>query len=184
MRIELAKILLRRPDVILLDEPTNHLDIESIQWLQDFLKGYPGAVVIVSHDRAFLDNVTTRTVEITLGKIYDFKCSYTEYVEQRSTIRETQMAAYANQQKEIAEMERFIERFRYKATKAKQAQSRIKLLDKMDRVEVDGMDGSHIHFRFPPAPHSGKISIEAIDLSKSYGEKKGIERFKLCYKKG
>jgi len=184
MRIELAKILLRRPDVILLDEPTNHLDIESIQWLEDFLKGYPGSVMLVSHDRAFLDNVTNRTIEITLGKIYDFKCSYTEYVEQRSTIRETQMAAYANQQKEIAEMERFIERFRYKATKAKQAQSRIKLLDKMDRVEVDGMDGSHIHFRFPPAPHSGKISIEAINLSKSYGEKEVLKDLNFAIEKG
>jgi ATP-binding cassette subfamily F protein 3 len=184
MRIELAKILLRRPDVILLDEPTNHLDIESIQWLEDFLKGYPGSVMLVSHDRAFLDNVTNRTIEITLGKIYDFKCSYSEYVDQRATIRETQMAAYANQQKEIAEMERFIERFRYKATKAKQAQSRIKLLDKMDRVEVDGMDGSHIHFRFPPAPHSGKISVEAINLSKSYGEKVVLTDLNFNIEKG
>jgi len=184
MRIELAKILLRRPDVILLDEPTNHLDIESIQWLEDFLKGYPGAVMLVSHDRAFLDNVTNRTIEITLGKIYDFKCSYTDYVEQRATIRETQMNAYVNQQKEIAEMERFIERFRYKATKAKQAQSRIKLLDKMDRVEVDGMDGSHIHFRFPPAPHSGKISFEAIDLSKSYGPKVVLKDLNFAIEKG
>ena len=184
MRIELAKILLKRPDVILLDEPTNHLDIESIQWLEDFLKNYPGSVMLVSHDRAFLDNVTNRTIEITLGKIFDFKCSYSEYVEQRTTIRENQMAAYVNQQKEIAEMERFIERFRYKATKAKQAQSRIKLLDKMDRVEIDGMDGSHIHFRFPPAPHSGKISIEAINLSKSYGEKVVLTDLNFAIEKG
>ena len=184
MRIELAKILLRRPDVILLDEPTNHLDIESIQWLEDFLKNYFGSIMVVSHDRAFLDNVTNRTIEITLGKIYDFKCSYSEYVEQRATIRESQMASYVNQQKEIAEMERFIERFRYKATKAKQAQSRIKLLDKMDRVEVDGMDGSHIHFRFPPAPHSGKISMEAINLSKSYGEKVILTDLNFAIEKG
>ncbi len=184
MRIELAKILLKRPDVILLDEPTNHLDIESIQWLEDFLKSYPGSVVLVSHDRAFLDNVTNRTIEITLGKIFDFKCCYSEYVEQRATIREQQMNAYANQQKEIAEMERFIERFRYKATKAKQAQSRIKLLDKIDRVEIDGMDASAIHFRFPPAPHSGKVTIEAEGLGKSYGKKLVLHDLNFMIEKG
>jgi ATP-binding cassette subfamily F protein 3 len=184
MRIELAKILLRRPDVILLDEPTNHLDIESIQWLEDFLKSYPGSVMLVSHDRAFLDNVTNRTIEITLGKIFDFKCSYSDYVEQRATIRENQMNAFANQQKEIAEMERFIERFRYKATKAKQAQSRIKLLDKMERVEIDGMDASSIHFRFPPAPHSGKVTVEAEGLSKSYGEKLVLKDLNFMIEKG
>ncbi len=171
MRIELAKVLLRRPDLLLLDEPTNHLDIESIQWLENFLKDFPGAVVLVSHDRAFLDNVTQRTVEISLGKIYDYKAPYTKYLELRKDFREQQLAAYRNQQKMIQDTEEFIERFRYKATKAVQVQSRIKQLDKVERIEVDEEDLSAIHVKFPPAPRSGTIVVEAVDLVKRYGEK-------------
>ena len=166
---------MRRPDLILLDEPTNHLDIESIQWLEYFLANYQGAVVLVSHDRAFLDGVTNRTIEISGGKIYDYKCSYSKYVEQRQELLEHQKANFDNQQKEIKEIEDFIERFRYKATKAKQVQSRIKMLEKMDRVELDLMDKSSIHFRFPPAPQSGKVVVEARDYSKSYGEKEVLK---------
>jgi ATP-binding cassette subfamily F protein 3 len=175
MRIELAKILLRKPDLILLDEPTNHLDIESIQWLEQFLSVYMGAVVLVSHDRAFLDGVTNRTIEISGGRIYDFKCSYSKYVEQRMELLEHQQANYDNQQKEIKEIEEFIERFRYKATKAKQVQSRIKMLEKMDRIELDLLDKSSIHFRFPPAPPSGKVVVEARNYAKSYGEKEVLK---------
>ncbi len=171
MRIELAKILLRRPDVLLLDEPTNHLDIESIQWLENYLKDFPGAVVLVSHDRAFLDNVTLRTVEISLGKIYDYKASYTLYLEQRREFREQQMAAWRNQQKMIQDTEEFIERFRYKATKAVQVQSRIKQLEKVERIEVDEEDLSAIHVKFPPAPRSGTIVVETEGLVKRYGAK-------------
>ncbi len=171
MRIELAKILLKRPSVFLLDEPTNHLDIESIQWLEDFLKDYAGAVVLISHDRAFLDNVTTRTVEISLGKLYDYKVPYSEYVVLRKERREQQLAAFENQQKMIGDTEEFIERFRYKATKAVQVQSRIKQLDKIDRIEVDDEDNSSIFFRFPPAPRSGTIVVETKQLTKAYGDK-------------
>ncbi len=170
MRVELAKILLSKPDVVLLDEPTNHLDIESIQWLEEFLKTYPGAVVMVSHDRAFLDAVTKRTIEISNGKIYDYKAGYTEYIKMREERLGLQKALHTNQQKEIKEIERFIERFRYKNTKAKQVQSRIKMLDKMEEIEIDDMDKSAIHFRFPPAPRSGKVVIDAEGLSKSYGD--------------
>jgi ATP-binding cassette subfamily F protein 3 len=155
----------------LLDEPTNHLDIESIQWLEDFLINYPGAVVLVSHDRAFLDNVTNRTIEITLGKIYDYKASYSEYELLQAQRREKEMAGFNNQQREIDQIERFIERFRYKNTKSKQVQSRIKKLGKMDRIEIEDVDNSTIHFRFPPSPHSGKVTVEAQHLSKSYGSK-------------
>jgi ATP-binding cassette subfamily F protein 3 len=176
MRIELAKILLQQPDLILLDEPTNHLDIESIQWLESFLANYQGAVVLVSHDRAFLDGVTNRTIEISGGKIYDYKCSYSKYVAQRQELLNHQRANFDNQQKEIKEIEDFIERFRYKATKAKQVQSRIKMLDKMDRIEVDLMDKSSIHFRFPPAPSSGKVVVEAKHYAKSYGEKEVLKQ--------
>lgn len=170
MRVSLAKILLQQPEVILLDEPTNHLDIESIQWLEDYLAAYDGALILVSHDRAFLDRVTNRTVEITFGNIQDYKCSYSEYVHQRLERVEAQQNAYENQQKEIAQIEKFIERFRYKATKAKQVQSRIKLLDKMDKIEVEDIDNSHISFRFPPAPHSGRVTVETEHLTLGYGD--------------
>ncbi|MCQ2279601.1 MAG: ABC-F family ATP-binding cassette domain-containing protein [Bacteroidales bacterium] len=170
MRVSLAKILLQQPEVILLDEPTNHLDIESIQWLEDYLAAYDGALILVSHDRAFLDRVTNRTVEITFGNIQDYKCSYSEYVQQRMERVEAQQNAYENQQKEIAQIEKFIERFRYKATKAKQVQSRIKLLDKMDKIEVEDIDHSHISFRFPPAPHSGRVTVETEHLTLGYGD--------------
>ncbi len=170
MRVSLAKILLQKPEVILLDEPTNHLDIESIQWLEDYLANYEGALILVSHDRAFLDRVTNRTIEITFGNIQDYKCSYSEYVQQRLERIEAQQNAYENQQKEIAQIEKFIERFRYKATKAKQVQSRLKLLDKMDKIEVDDLDNSHISFRFPPAPHSGRVTVETEHLTLGYGE--------------
>ncbi|MHC1708370.1 MAG: ribosomal protection-like ABC-F family protein [Bacteroidales bacterium] len=171
MRVELAKILLQKPDLLLLDEPTNHLDIESIQWMEEFLYDYPGAVVLVSHDRAFLDNVTDRTIEISLGKIFDYKMSYTDYAVQREEELLQQQSAFSNQQKQIAQIERFIERFRYKATKARQVQSRMKLLDKMEKLEVEEVDKSAIRFQFPLAPPSGKVVVEAHHLSKSYGPK-------------
>lgn len=170
MRIELAKILLQRPDVFLLDEPTNHLDIESIQWLEDFLKIYPGAVVLVSHDRAFLDAITNRTVEISVGKIYDYKVPYSQYVVLHAERREQQMKAYLNQQKQIKDTEEFIDRFRYKATKSVQVQSRIKQLDKIDRIEIDEEDMSKLNLKFPPAPRSGDLVCEAKNLSKAYGD--------------
>jgi len=170
MRIELAKILLTRSDLLLLDEPTNHLDIESIQWLEDFLKTYSGAVVLISHDKAFLDNVTNRTIEISLGKIYDYKTYYSNYLKQRQERRELQMAAYTNQQKQIADTEKFIERFRSKASKAVQVQSRIKQLEKIDRIEIEEEDTAAMRFSFPPAPRSGKVAVEAHDVGKAYGD--------------
>ena len=170
MRIELAKLLLRRPDVLLLDEPTNHLDIESIQWLETFLKNRNGALLLVSHDRAFIDNVTNRTIEISLGKIYDYKVSYSQFVELRKERVEQQMRAYENQQKLIHDTEEFIERFRYKATKAIQVQSRIKMLDKLERIEVDEVDRSRMRLKFPPAPRSGDYPVIAEDLRKDYGD--------------
>ena len=169
MRIELAKILLRKPSLFLLDEPTNHLDIESIQWLENFLATYNGAVVLVSHDRAFLDNVTTRTIEISLGKIYDYKASWSKFVELRKERRDQQIAAFRNQQKMIEDTEKFIERFRYKATKAVQVQSKIKQLNKVDRLEVDEEDITGMNLKFPPSPRSGTNVVEAEGLSKSYG---------------
>ncbi len=169
MRIELAKILLKNPDVLLLDEPTNHLDIESIQWLEDYLLDYPGAVLLISHDRTFLDRVTQRTIELSLGKAFDYKVPYTRFLELRAERREQQLAAYENQQKLINDTERFIERFRYKNTKAVQVQSRVKMLDKLERIEIDEIDGSSIHIKFPPAPRSGTIVVEAEELSKSFG---------------
>jgi ATP-binding cassette subfamily F protein 3 len=172
MRVEIAKLLLRQHDVILLDEPTNHLDIESIQWLEEYLATFKGAVVLVSHDRAFLDNVTRRTIEISMGKIYDYKANYSQYVEMREERMESQLATYNNQQRQIRQIERFIERFRSKATKAKQVQSRIKMLDKIDLVEVDMVDESGIRFRFPPAPHSGKIVLEGNHITKDYPQKR------------
>ena len=170
MRIELAKILLSRPDIFLLDEPTNHLDIESIEWLEEFLSNYSGAVVVVSHDRAFLDNVTNRTIEIVLGKIYDYKANYSKYLILRQERFEQQMNAYRNQQKMIEDTEKFIERFRYKATKSVQVQSRIKQLEKIERIEVDDFDRSALNIKFPPAPHSGAITVKGRHVTKAYGD--------------
>ena len=170
MRIELAKILLQHPDLLLLDEPTNHLDIESIQWLEEFLKTNGSALVLVSHDRAFLDNVTTRTIEITLGRIYDYSVPYTQFKVLRQERHEQQVRAYLNQQKMIQETEEFIERFRYKATKAVQVQSRIKQLEKLERLEVDIEDNSRLSLRFPPAPRSGDFPVIVEDLRKDFGE--------------
>jgi ATP-binding cassette subfamily F protein 3 len=184
MRVELAKILLKKPDVILLDEPTNHLDIESIQWLEDFLITYSGSVVLVSHDRAFLDNVTNRTIEIMNARIYDYKAGYSRYVELREEQMELQKAAFDNQQSEIEQIEKFVERFRYKASKARQVQSRIKLLDKMERVEVDDPNSSAIHFLFPPAPSSGRVVVDCKDLTKRYGEKLVLDKLDLAIEKG
>ena len=170
MRIELAKLLLQRPDVLLLDEPTNHLDIESIQWLETFLATRANAVVLVSHDRAFIDNVTNRTIEISLGHIYDYRVNYSKYVQLRAERLEQQQRAYENQQKQIQDTEAFIERFRYKATKSVQVQSRIKQLEKIERIEVDEVDNSRLRLRFPPAPRSGDYPVIAKDLGKSYGD--------------
>ena len=172
MRIELAKLLLKRPSIFLLDEPTNHLDIESIQWLEDYLKNYNGAVLLISHDRAFLDNVTTRTVEISLGKAYDYKVPYSKYVVLRAERRAQQMAAYENQQRMIEKTEEFIEKFRYKPTKSNQVQSRIKQLEKIDRIEVDEEDLSRLNIKFPPAPRSGQIVADMKGVGKAFGEKR------------
>jgi ATP-binding cassette subfamily F protein 3 len=180
MRIELAKILLQKPNVMLLDEPTNHLDIESIQWLEDFLKNYFGAVILVSHDRAFLDNITTRTIEIAVGKIYDYKTNYSKYVELRKERRALQIAEQKNQEKYIEHTEELINKFRAKKNKAAFAQSLIKKLDKLERVEVDDEDNSTLKFNFPPAPRSGKVVVEAKELEKAYGNKtifKGVDFF-------
>jgi ATP-binding cassette subfamily F protein 3 len=184
MRVELAKILLRKPKLLLLDEPTNHLDIESIQWLEGYLKNYYGAILMVSHDRAFLDHITIRTIEISGGKIYDYKCAYSEFVERREERIDMQKAAFDNQQREIKEIEAFIERFRYKATKAKQVQSRVKQLEKMEVVEIDDRDKSVMHFKFPPAPHSGKVTLELSHVSKSYGEKNVLNDINLLIPRG
>lgn len=184
MRIELAKILLRRPDCILLDEPTNHLDIESIQWLEEFLKTYEGSVVLVSHDRVFLDAVTNRTIEISNGKTYDYSTSYSTYVQQRAERREAQRAAFNNQQKQIEQTERFIERFRYKASKAVQVQSRVKQLEKIDRIEIDDEDTSSIHFRFPEAPRSGRVVVEIQNLTKAYGNNTILRSVSLALERG
>jgi len=171
MRVELAKILLKDPDLLLLDEPTNHLDIESIQWLETFLKEFNGAVMLVSHDRAFLDNITSRTIEIEQGQIYDYKVSYTGYVKLREERIEKQIAAYNNQQRQVRQIERFIERFRYKNTKARQVQSRIKMLNKMEEITIDDFDMSSISFKFPQAKPGGKVVVDARNLNKSYGDK-------------
>lgn len=170
MRIELAKLLLQHPDVLLLDEPTNHLDIESIQWLEQFLRLKAKAVVLVSHDRAFIDNVTTRTIEISCGRIYDYAVNYSKFVELRKERIEQQTRAYLNQQKEIADTEAFIERFRYKATKAVQVQSRMKALAKIERIEIDEVDNSRLSLRFPPAPRSGDYPVIADNVGKAYGD--------------
>ena len=184
MRIELAKLLLKKPDVLLLDEPTNHLDIESIQWLEDLLKNYPGAVVMVSHDRKFLDTVTNRTVEIILGKIYDYNVPYSKFLELRKERREQLIASYKNQQKQIQDSERFIERFRYKNTKAVQVQSRIKQLDKLDRIEIEEEDLSSMHFSFPSAPHSGKIVVETKGITKRFGDLTVFQDIDMVLEKG
>ena len=170
MRIELAKLLLRRPDVLLLDEPTNHLDIESIQWLENFITARANAVVLVSHDRAFINHTTRRTLEISLGRIYDYRVRYDEYVVLRRERREQQTRAYENQQKMLADTEAFIERFRYKASKAIQVQSRIKQLEKVDRIEVDEEDSALLRLKFPPAPRSGSYPLTVDNLAKRYGE--------------
>jgi ATP-binding cassette subfamily F protein 3 len=184
MRIELAKIILQQPDVLLLDEPTNHLDIESIQWLESFLINANSAVVLVSHDRAFIDAVTTRTIELSLGRIYDYQVNYTKYVELRKERYEQQMRAYENQQKMIQDTELFIERFRAKATKAIQVQSRIKQLEKLERVEVDIEDNTHMNLKFPPAPHSGIIPVEIEHLSKAYGDLLVLDNIGLIINRG
>ncbi len=184
MRVELAKIILKKPSVFLLDEPTNHLDIESIQWLEDFLKNYKGAVVMVSHDKAFLDNVTTRTIEISLGKIYDQKTNYSGFIKWKQETREQQLAAYNNQQKMIAETEQFIERFRAKATKAVQVQSRIKQLNKLERLEIEEEDTSAMRIKFPPAPRSGSIIVEGKSISKNYGSLSVLKDIDILIEKG
>lgn len=184
MRVELAKLLLKHPDFLLLDEPTNHLDIESIQWLENYLSTYVGAVVLVSHDRTFLDNITKRTIEITAGKIYDYKVPYSEYVVQMQERRASQMASLTNQQRQVAQIEAFIERFRYKATKSKQVQSRIKMLERMDKITVDEVSTESIRFQFPPAPHSGKIVLEASHLGKAYGDNQVFANVDFLVTKG
>jgi len=185
MRIELAKILLRRPDVLLLDEPTNHLDIESIQWLEDYLKGsYTGSLVLISHDRRFLDNCTTRTVEVMLGHLYDYKVPYSQYVELRKERIAQQKAAYANQQRMIEKTEEFIEKFRYKPTKSNQVQSRVKQLEKIERIEIDEEDLSAIHVKFPPAPRSGDVAFEVKDAVIGYPQKTVLNGANLIVKRG
>ena len=184
MRIELAKLLLRKPDILLLDEPTNHLDIESIQWLENFLSTRVNAVVLVSHDRAFINNVTNRTLEISCGRIYDYKVCYDEYVNLKAERREQQLRAYENQQKEIADIKDFIERFRYKATKAVQVQSRIKQLEKIIPIEIDEVDNSSLHLKFPPAMRSGDYPIICEDVQKSYGNHIVFHDVNLTIKRG
>lgn len=184
MRIELAKILLRRPDVLLLDEPTNHLDIESIQWLERFLQQSAKAVMLVSHDRAFINNVTNRTLEITCGRVTDYKVKYDEYVKLRAERREQQLRAYENQQKEIADIKDFIERFRYKPTKAVQVQSRIKQLEKIVPIEIDEVDNSALHLKFPPCLRSGDYPIICEDVEKSYGSHTVFSNVTLTIKRG
>jgi ATP-binding cassette subfamily F protein 3 len=184
MRVELGKLLLAEPELLLLDEPTNHLDIESIEWLEDYLMNYQGAVILVSHDRSLLDNLTTRTLEINNGTLYDYKVAYSRYIELREERQQHLRAEMTNQQREIREIERFIERFRYKNTKARQVQSRIKHLEKMDVIAEDDLDQSAIHFTFPPAPHSGKVTVEGKRLRKSYGEKEVFQNVDLHILKG
>jgi len=184
MRVELAKILLASPDVLLLDEPTNHLDIESIQWLENFLTAKAQAVVLVSHDKAFIDNVTRRTIEISLGKIYDYAVNYSHFLELRRERIEQQQRAYANQQKQIADTEQFIERFRYKATKAVQVQSRMKQLAKIERIEIDEVDNSKLNLRFPPAPRSGDFPVIADNVGKAYGDHQVFDHATFTIRRG
>ncbi len=184
MRIEIAKILLQSPDIFLLDEPTNHLDIESIQWLENFLKQYHGAVIMISHDRAFLDQVTTRTLEISLGKIQDYKVAYSKYVELRKERRQQQLAAYRNQQKQIGDTKEFIDRFRYKASKAVQVQSRVKQLEKLDIIEIEDEDLSSVNIAFPPAPRAGSIVFKADNLTKKYEKHTVLADIDLVVERG
>lgn len=184
MRIELAKLLLRRPSIFLLDEPTNHLDIESIQWLEDYLKNYNGAVLLISHDRAFLDNVTNRTVELSLGKITDYRVSYSKYVVLRAERRAQQVAAYENQQRMIEKTEEFIEKFRYKPTKSNQVQSRIKQLERLDRLEIEEEDLATLNIKFPPAPRSGQIVAEINEAGMSFGDKHVFSGANFVIEKG
>ena len=184
MRIELAKILLRKPDLLLLDEPTNHLDIESINWLESFLKNSKSALLLVSHDKAFVDAVTTRTIEISLGKIYDYKANYSRYLELRAIDRENQIRAYENQQKLIADTQDFINRFRYKPTKAVQVQSRIKMLEKLEPIQIEEVDNSRLNLRFPPPPHSGTISLDIENLTKAYGEHTVLQNIDIQIRRG
>lgn len=184
MRIELAKILLKQPDIILLDEPTNHLDIESIQWLEEFLINYKGAVILVSHDKAFLNTVTNRTIEISMGRVSDQKMNFSAFVSWKKEQREIQLASYQNQQKMIEDTERFIERFRYKATKAVQVQSRIKQLEKLDRIEVEEEDSATLKINFPPAPRSGKVVVEGKNITKNYANHKVLNDIHLTIESG
>ena len=184
MRIELAKILLSSPDVLLLDEPTNHLDIESIEWLEGYLKEYKGSLVLISHDRKFLDNVTNRTVEIMVGRIHDYKVPYSKYLELRKERLEQQRAAFENQQRMIEKTEEFIEKFRYKPTKSNQVQSRVKQLEKLERIEVDLEDRSALSVKFPPAPRSGDIAYKGVDLRVGYGEKVVFEDAQIEVRRG
>ncbi|HSP82414.1 MAG TPA: ABC-F family ATP-binding cassette domain-containing protein, partial [Gillisia sp.] len=184
MRIELAKLLLQNNDILLLDEPTNHLDIESIIWLETFLKNYPGCVIIVSHDKMFLDNVTNRTIEISLGKIYDYKKPYSEYLVLREELREQQLASQKNQEKQIEQTERLIEKFRAKASKASMAQSLIKKLDKIDRIEVDEDDNAVMNVRFPISIQPGKVVVEGEDIGKTYGNLMVLEHIDLLIERG
>ena len=184
MRIELAKMLLREPDLILLDEPTNHLDIESIQWLEDFLINSAKAVIVISHDRAFVDNITNRTIEVTLGRIYDYKAKYSHYLELRRERREQQQKQYDDQQKMIAETKEFIERFKGTYSKTLQVQSRVKMLEKLELVEVDEEDTSSLRLKFPPAPRSGNYPVIAEGVSKSYGDKLVFENVNFTIERG
>lgn len=184
MRIELAKILLAKPDVLLLDEPTNHLDIESIRWLESYLRNYRGALILISHDRRFLDSVTNRTVEIMLGKIHDYKVPYTKYTQLRRERLEQQKAAYENQQRMIEKTEEFIERFRYKATKSNQVQSRIKQLDKIERIEVEEEDNAKLSLKFPPAPRSGSVAVKSSDVKMAFGAKCIFDKANIIIERG
>ena len=184
MRIELAKVLLAKPDALLLDEPTNHLDIESIRWLEQYLNDFQGAVILVSHDRAFLDNITSRTLELSAGKLYDYKVPYSKYEELRKERRSQLEATWRNQQKLIGDTEKFIERFRYKATKAVQVQSRIKQLEKLERVEIDEQELPGMDIKFAPAPRSGTVVIEAENLTKSYGSKLVLDKCGIVIERG
>lgn len=184
MRIELAKILLKQPDVLLLDEPTNHLDINSIQWLENFLKNYSGAILLISHDRAFLDNITQRTIEVVLGKVYDYSVPYSKFLTLRTERREQQKRAFENQQKKIKDTEEFIERFRYKATKSVQVQSRIKQLEKLDRIEIDDIDTRGLNIRFTPPTRSGKTTISINNLHKNYDTKEVLQGVDILIERG